>query len=432
MRILLEILFTTKLDLLIIKLRGGNIVSTENDGTERGGAMVTHCTRIWENPGSIPGPAILISVFHDFPKSLQANVGMGPLQSCLHRYYDKTFSKDNNARQDGTGYLQNNVERSASAEGMKVSPRFPLCIICQFCICFVTGAACTGVGGGEDVVVSSKQTTSAVVRAETPFWREEKALYVKKEKLCEEEEEVATLITGDMHIIGHWWGPIVHLVIRSQHIAAANREIQRAAAEFPIRILNDERAVTLNLDFSFDAVAIIRAAYQSELGSMPCGSHQNSLPVWDGELLAPAHFGPCAQFRDMPLLAPVQAPTCNYVQQTYASEAYRKLNRYGIGGCEDEHVLRSKEHIMWMQIRVAYHKTSLCSQKTPMTAFCTAHRMRGRGKREIPEETRRPTTLSDTIPTCENPATRPGIGPGSPWWEASRITAQPPWPHSSA
>ncbi|KAJ8867635.1 hypothetical protein PR048_031438 [Dryococelus australis] len=35
------------------------------------------------------------------------------------------------------------------------------------------------------------------------------------------------------------------------------------------------------------------------------------------------------------------------------------------------------------------------------------------------------------IPTCENPLTRPGIEPGSPWWKASRLTAQPPWPHRS-
>ncbi|KAJ8871559.1 hypothetical protein PR048_027885 [Dryococelus australis] len=32
------------------------------------------------------------------------------------------------------------------------------------------------------------------------------------------------------------------------------------------------------------------------------------------------------------------------------------------------------------------------------------------------------------IPTCENPVTRPGIEPGSPWWEASVLIAQPPWP----
>ncbi|KAJ8883299.1 hypothetical protein PR048_015142 [Dryococelus australis] len=44
------------------------------------GAEITQWTRIQEDPGSIPGPAILISVFHDFPKSLQANARMGPLQ----------------------------------------------------------------------------------------------------------------------------------------------------------------------------------------------------------------------------------------------------------------------------------------------------------------------------------------------------------------
>ncbi|KAJ8872792.1 hypothetical protein PR048_026408 [Dryococelus australis] len=30
--------------------------------------------------------------------------------------------------------------------------------------------------------------------------------------------------------------------------------------------------------------------------------------------------------------------------------------------------------------------------------------------------------------TSENPVTRPGIEPGSPWWEASVLIAQPPWP----
>ncbi|KAJ8872224.1 hypothetical protein PR048_025826 [Dryococelus australis] len=40
--------------------------------------------------------------------------------------------------------------------------------------------------------------------------------------------------------------------------------------------------------------------------------------------------------------------------------------------------------------------------------------MKGRRKREIPEKTRRPMASSGTIP---NP--RPGIEPGSPWWEAS-------------
>ncbi|KAJ8878619.1 hypothetical protein PR048_019200 [Dryococelus australis] len=45
-----------------------------------GSAVVTHWTSTREDTGSIPGPAILISVFHGFPKSLQANPGMGPEQ----------------------------------------------------------------------------------------------------------------------------------------------------------------------------------------------------------------------------------------------------------------------------------------------------------------------------------------------------------------
>ncbi|KAJ8889343.1 hypothetical protein PR048_008842 [Dryococelus australis] len=43
--------------------------------------------------------------------------------------------------------------------------------------------------------------------------------------------------------------------------------------------------------------------------------------------------------------------------------------------------------------------------------------MKGREKREIPEKTRRPKASYGTIPTCENPVTRPGIEPGSPWWD---------------
>ncbi|KAJ8877331.1 hypothetical protein PR048_021785 [Dryococelus australis] len=53
---------------------------------------------------------------------------------------------------------------------------------------------------------------------------------------------------------------------------------------------------------------------------------------------------------------------------------------------------------------------------------CQPERKGGR-KREIPEKTHRLTSSSSTIPTCENPGvTRPGIEPGSPWWEASALT----------
>ncbi|KAJ8876043.1 hypothetical protein PR048_023951 [Dryococelus australis] len=48
--------------------------------------------------------------------------------------------------------------------------------------------------------------------------------------------------------------------------------------------------------------------------------------------------------------------------------------------------------------------------------------MQGRGKRNIPEITRRPAASSGMIPTCENTvATLSGIEPGSPCWEANRV-----------
>ncbi|KAJ8891644.1 hypothetical protein PR048_004172 [Dryococelus australis] len=52
--------------------------------------------------------------------------------------------------------------------------------------------------------------------------------------------------------------------------------------------------------------------------------------------------------------------------------------------------------------------------------------IKGRGKREILDKFRRPAASFDTIPTCgKSRVTRPGIEPGSPCWEASRLTAQP-------
>ncbi|KAJ8877394.1 hypothetical protein PR048_021848 [Dryococelus australis] len=53
---------------------------------------------------------------------------------------------------------------------------------------------------------------------------------------------------------------------------------------------------------------------------------------------------------------------------------------------------------------------------------------KGRGKRDIPEKTRRAAASSGTIPTCENPVVQLGIEPGSPWREASLLIAQSPQP----
>ncbi|KAJ8872543.1 hypothetical protein PR048_026149 [Dryococelus australis] len=55
--------------------------------------------------------------------------------------------------------------------------------------------------------------------------------------------------------------------------------------------------------------------------------------------------------------------------------------------------------------------------------------IRGRGKRECPEKTRRSAASPGTIPTCENPGvTRPGIAHLPPRRTGFSLTAQPPRP----
>ncbi|KAJ8880391.1 hypothetical protein PR048_016860 [Dryococelus australis] len=81
----------------------------------------------------------------------------------------------------------------------------------------------------------------------------------------------------------------------------------------------------------------------------------------------------------------------------------------------------------WTDLRLASHIDSPIINTTVKSQLRDAM-TKGRGKREIPEKTCRPTASSCTIPTCENPVARLGIEPGSPWWEASVLIAQPLWP----
>ncbi|KAJ8874301.1 hypothetical protein PR048_025147 [Dryococelus australis] len=97
----------------------------------------------------------------------------------------------------------------------------------------------------------------------------------------------------------------------------------------------------------------------------------------------------------------------------------------------------TSDHVVWRLLysaipvlfRLSLHNraTSNPFDLSPSTVRGGGAGMKRWGKQEIPEKTRQPTASSGTIPTCENPVTRPGIEPGSPWWEASRLTTQPPW-----
>ncbi|KAJ8866825.1 hypothetical protein PR048_032686 [Dryococelus australis] len=76
------------------------------------------------------------------------------------------------------------------------------------------------------------------------------------------------------------------------------------------------------------------------------------------------------------------------------------------------------------------HSFTTCQQMAIARILSSAG-MKGRWKWEIPEKNCRPITLSCTIPSWgKSGMTRPGIEPGSPWWEVSRLTTQQPWPPS--
>ncbi|KAJ8898204.1 hypothetical protein PR048_003564 [Dryococelus australis] len=88
-----------------------------------------------------------------------------------------------------------------------------------------------------------------------------------------------------------------------------------------------------------------------------------------------------------------------------------------------------------LQMSLAAHVNSFAPPAVYVKHVCFTNfthnaGMKGREKREIPEKTRRPAASSSTrFPFAKIPGvTRPEIGPGSSWWEASRLTARPSRP----
>ncbi|KAJ8895701.1 hypothetical protein PR048_001037 [Dryococelus australis] len=69
-----------------------------------------------------------------------------------------------------------------------------------------------------------------------------------------------------------------------------------------------------------------------------------------------------------------------------------------------------EEEVLWVLVRSVPRRLGAIIR----TKVWSGAGVIGRGKREIPEITRRPTTSFGTIPTCENPETRPGIEPYTP------------------
>ncbi|KAJ8890410.1 hypothetical protein PR048_009918 [Dryococelus australis] len=96
------------------------------------------------------------------------------------------------------------------------------------------------------------------------------------------------------------------------------------------------------------------------------------------------------------------------IKNTWQDFQISRNGLYGIVG-------RKRTNMMSEEIWAAINSEVLRADEGEASAG-----MKGRGKREIPENTRRPAASSGTIPICKNPeATPPEIEPDSHRWEAS-------------
>ncbi|KAJ8897938.1 hypothetical protein PR048_003296 [Dryococelus australis] len=83
----------------------------------------------------------------------------------------------------------------------------------------------------------------------------------------------------------------------------------------------------------------------------------------------------------------------------------------------------------WKEYTMHPYSKGIALVRASTSQLLRSAKIEGRGKREIPEKTRRPTASSGTIPTCGcQGVTRPGIEPGLPWRDARRLTSQSPRP----
>ncbi|KAJ8874484.1 hypothetical protein PR048_025344 [Dryococelus australis] len=135
-----------------------------------------------------------------------------------------------------------------------------------------------------------------------------------------------------------------------------------------------------------------------------------------------------------------EVDTTNSTQEIILNSRCKDFGEQFIEGCErvQGQIKAHAKHIgaLTTLVKLSLHeaeeypesRTLAELQKRPMmVSEVSMERRRNEraGKRKIPEKTHRSTASSGTIPTCGNPVTRPGIEPGPPWWEASRLTAQP-------
>ncbi|KAJ8886290.1 hypothetical protein PR048_012500 [Dryococelus australis] len=105
------------------------------------------------------------------------------------------------------------------------------------------------------------------------------------------------------------------------------------------------------------------------------------------------------------------APHCPFICKTYAIHGWFKLTTVSFM----LRILRDFKYTNCSHMTSSLDPADLKADQGEERRVQSGTGMQGRGKREIPEKTRRPVPSSDTVPTCENLGmTSPGFEPGSP------------------
>ncbi|KAJ8875096.1 hypothetical protein PR048_022987 [Dryococelus australis] len=430
--------------------------------TKRGGAVVTHWTRIREDPGSIPGPVILISVFHGFPKSLGKSwngFDCSPPAPAGTLPDFRKWTPDNDAvlqvaslnSSTWKNIPQSPVHQHVHDSSISSAPACTRFVNLQ-CTSMYTIPQSPVHQHVHDYSISSApactrllnlQCTSMYMIPQTPVHQHVHDSSISSAPAC---TRFLKLQCTSMYMIPQ--SP-VHQHVHDSSISSApactrllNLQctsmymITQSPVHQHVHDYSISSAPVCETDSTPDEVAsgiphvgiVLNDAAGRRVFSgisrfprhcIPTLLHTHltylssdlKISMLRAAQISPLH-SKCFRYEKAPSQL-IFAPSPNLIHNCCSRTL---ITRYG---------LEDRQNIC----RIHVFQRSHDSIRVKRCEYETASEWKGEGKREIPEKTRRPAASSGTIPTCKNPeVTRPGIETGSPGWETSALTAHPPRP----
>ncbi|KAJ8867857.1 hypothetical protein PR048_031662 [Dryococelus australis] len=390
-------------------------------GTGRGGAVFTHWTRIREDPGSISGPAILISGFHGFPKSLQENAGLGPKQRpwsissliplpCATCTVSNDLGVDETLSQHalhihGTYNGLNTLEREVTVEAVRqiVNKRHVHQVTSGVAVVKLGSLPC---GRSFEILI--------------------RVILVASQRLQGHGGIIVRILTFHLDepvlIPGGVSPRFSHVGIVPYDAAEAQR-----ASKAPLIIY--VTALARHLALRPDEVqrdAAIREKYSGFQGQGTAGyltEPMSECTVDKRERLAAEgrKYGRESAGNRVSKQAKLFANDPSPPAHKHVDGVVRHPPQ------GDEYRVTRSLHLA-PQITAVFQPQCVHARRAVNnTQYSSAGKKGGGGNTGDSRENPSTNGIVRHVPTCENPGvTRPAIEPGSPWWEASRLTTQPP------